>query len=247
MPETQPFVLTIAGFDPSGGAGLTADIKVMQAHRVRDLCVCTAITIQNEDQFIDCRWLSDDEIKEQLHILLYRYEIRYVKIGILPSLPLLNELLDILHAHRSDMRIIWDPVLKASAGFDFYVPSTLSGLSQIMEKIYLATPNAKEWEILQKHLPPAYLPCHIFIKSVSAADGFVEDLLLTKEGAIHGYTSSLLHGNSKHGSGCVLSSAIASALATGDDLNYAIHRARCYTRSYLLSAPGRSGTHFFAL
>lgn len=247
MSETQPFVLTIAGFDPSGSAGLTADIKVMQAHRVRDLSVCTAITIQNEDAFLNCRWLTGEEIKEQLYILLYRYPFQYVKIGILPGLPLLNELLDILLAHRSDMRIIWDPVLKASAGFDFHTPTSLSGLTQVMEKIYLATPNAREWDVLEKHLPPAYLPCHLFIKSVSAADGFVEDLLITREGIRQGYSSSLLPGYSKHGSGCVLSSAIASALASGDDLRYAIHRARCYTRSYLLSAPGRSGTHFFAL
>src|SRR5690606_20335086 len=115
------FILTIAGHDPCGGAGITSDIKTFEAHGLYGLSVCTAITVQNDIEFKACHWISTENVLSQITILFDRYPIHIVKIGIVKSWQSLKHILDKLHQLNSEVKIILDPILKASAGFNFHI------------------------------------------------------------------------------------------------------------------------------
>lgn len=79
------YILSIAGLDPSSGAGITSDIKTFEAHGLYGLSVCTAITIQNDINFKQCVWTEPAVIQSQIETLLNRFDISVVKIGIIES------------------------------------------------------------------------------------------------------------------------------------------------------------------
>ena len=85
MPKVRPYCLTIAGFDPSGGAGILADCKTFEQNKTQGLAVITANTLQTEDSFKRVDWMTDEIILEQLNLLLDRYKIRFIKIGLIVS------------------------------------------------------------------------------------------------------------------------------------------------------------------
>ena len=84
MDEKQ-YILTIAGFDPSSGAGITSDIKTFESFGLYGLSVCTAITVQNDIEFKSCTWVKETIILEQIETLFERFKIPIVKIGIIES------------------------------------------------------------------------------------------------------------------------------------------------------------------
>ena len=146
--KEHKYILTIAGHDPSGGAGLTSDIKTFEAHGLYGLSVCTAVTIQNDVDFKECIWIEKDLIISQVQTLFDRFEIPVVKIGIIKSWEILSILLDVLHTLNSEVKIILDPIIKATAGFDFHSNERQDLLDTIWEKCYLITPNYDEIQLL---------------------------------------------------------------------------------------------------
>ena len=116
----RPYVLSIAGFDPSGGAGILADIKTMEALQVQGFGVATSLTYQNENAFLGLHWISLERIIAQLKPLISIYPISVVKIGLIESPTVLQGLLNYLKENLPSVRIVWDPILRASAGFDFH-------------------------------------------------------------------------------------------------------------------------------
>jgi hydroxymethylpyrimidine/phosphomethylpyrimidine kinase len=92
MSEDRPFVLSIAGFDPSAGAGVLADVKTFEQHRVNGLAIITANTIQTANTFYKIQWTNLDFVIGSMTILFTNYEIKAVKIGIVPSLDYLKEI-----------------------------------------------------------------------------------------------------------------------------------------------------------
>ena len=75
--KERPKILTIAGFDPSGGAGILADVKTIEANKCAAFAVCTANTIQNETEFISANWIAEDEVFAQLDILLKEHQFEF--------------------------------------------------------------------------------------------------------------------------------------------------------------------------
>src|ERR1041384_969438 len=96
MEDARKFIIAIAGFDPSGGAGILADIKTAEQHSVTALGVCTAVTFQNEKRIEKIKWLSDEEVIEQLNILFEIYSVPVVKIGIVRDEKTLKTIVDFL-------------------------------------------------------------------------------------------------------------------------------------------------------
>ncbi|MFH2143981.1 MAG: bifunctional hydroxymethylpyrimidine kinase/phosphomethylpyrimidine kinase, partial [Bacteroidota bacterium] len=148
LSQIRPFVLSIAGFDPSGGAGLNADIKTFESQRVYGLSVCTSITYQNEDQFLAVDWMSYNQIIEQIDVLFEKYSIDYVKIGLIENLETLNRVIDYLKIKNQDITIIWDPILSSGTGFGFHENVNHNTLTEILNKIFLLTPNLEESKML---------------------------------------------------------------------------------------------------
>ena len=88
--KTRPKILTIAGFDPSGGAGILADIKTIEANKCLGFAVCTANTIQNENEFVSPNWITEKEVFAQLEVLMKIHTFDYVKIGLISSFEFLQ-------------------------------------------------------------------------------------------------------------------------------------------------------------
>ena len=91
MSENRPFVLTIAGFDPSAGAGVLADVKTFEQHHVFGFAINTGNTIQTEDVFYEIQWTDLTFVLKSLNTFFKKYEIKVVKIGVVPSLDYLKE------------------------------------------------------------------------------------------------------------------------------------------------------------
>src|SRR3954471_22082493 len=107
MQTLRPNVLTIAGFDPSGGAGVLADCKTFEQHAVYGLAVCTAWTVQTDDSFLNIHWLSAEQIIEQLQPLMNKFVVSACKIGIIDSLESLLEVIVFLKESNPAIQIVW--------------------------------------------------------------------------------------------------------------------------------------------
>ena len=92
MSANRPIVLTIAGFDPSGGAGILADVKTFEQHRVYGFAINTGNTIQTENEFFEMQWTDLNFVLKSLEKLFDNYSIKAVKIGIVPSLEYLKQI-----------------------------------------------------------------------------------------------------------------------------------------------------------
>ncbi len=117
---SRPYALSIAGFDPSAGAGVLADIKTFETNGVYGLGVVSALTWQNDVEFEKIEWMDCYKIIQQVSILLLRFDIKYIKIGLVESMNVLHQLIGFLKARIKYPVIIFDPVMKASAGFVFH-------------------------------------------------------------------------------------------------------------------------------
>ena len=99
--SNRPNILSIAGFDPSGGAGAIADMKTFEQHKLQGLSVITANTIQTEDKFESLNWIDEEVLFCQLNLLLDRYSIRYAKIGLVKDEVVLGRLLKRLKEQKT--------------------------------------------------------------------------------------------------------------------------------------------------
>jgi len=248
MLTSRPYALSIAGFDPSGGAGLLADCKTMEANGVYGLGVCTALTVQNDVQFEQVSWVPAATILDQARLLFARFPISCVKIGLFESLGQLPELLEWLRSQQTQMKIIWDPVLKASAGYEFHGKPSLDLVQQVCEQLVLLTPNRPEmlrlWPAASAEEAAVAVSafCPVLLKGGHAEGAVATDVLFVN-GEQHAFTVPRLPHGEKHGSGCVLSAAIVAGLAKGYSLVEACREAKEYTTAFLASNDTLLGYH----
>lgn len=249
MSLTRPYILSIAGFDPSAGAGVLADVKTFEGIGVYGLAVSTATTIQTDLAFLDCDWENISVVKKQVETLLARFTFDVIKIGIVPSLAYLNELLEFILANIPQAKIVWDPVYQSSTGYQFIEQEwNDKTLQAILQKVYLITPNANEACVFGKYESAVAAAkslakfCAVLLKGGHAEGVQSTDVLYLNSNEFH-FTNERLNGFSKHGSGCVLSSAIAAYLAKGEDLEVACSSGKKYIHSYLQSSNSLLGYH----
>lgn len=259
--QNRPNVLAIAGFDPSSGAGLTADIKTFEALKCYGFAVCTANTIQNDADFEACHWIDIETIKDQIKILFKKFSIDYVKIGIVKNWKVLEEIIDFLIEQNSTIRIILDPVLKSSSNFDFHSSNVSSSDSdwnrdnienhfeEVLKKIYLLTPNYEEIERLytdktiEETIRYISNKTNVLLKGGHRKEMLGKDELFTTEGRFFSLNPKNKKITEKHGSGCVLSSAITAQLALGFPLLKSAFRGKRYTEKVLSSNKTLLGFH----
>ena len=238
--KTQ-LVLTIAGFDPSGGAGILADIKTIHSLGAYGFAVLTANTIQNENKFIQPGWAPVRDILLQLQTISIHRSFDVVKIGLVESLEVLQTIIRRLRQLHPECRIIWDPVIKSSSGFVFHSAADREMLNEILNSVYLVTPNIPEADFLQLQNGSSY--CNVLLKGGHRSDGLSDDVLFQAKGSRTTFSSTYLDGVAKHGSGCVLSSAIATLLAKGFSLEDSCDEAKKYMNHFLVSDKGLLGKH----
>lgn len=248
MPKQRPCVLTVAGFDPSGGAGVLADIKTFEMHRVMGLAATTAITYQNEQQVEGVDWLQHEQIQRQIAVLCQRYTIATAKIGLVENLAMLACIVDTLLSCNASMRIVWDPIVQASSGFAFHAGFQQERIEALCRKLFLATPNRPEMQVLCPALPPEQGAehvaqyCSVLLKGGHNTEKVGYDTLYSN-GKQRSFRPKEHVLYPKHGSGCVLSAAIVANTAKGYPLHKACLHAKTYTTRVLVSNTTLLGYH----
>lgn len=236
---TTPEVMSIAGFDPSSGAGINADLKTFEACGAYGLGAVSSITFQNEKQYSGQQWTPLETICRQCDVLLNSHTPACIKIGLTESFNTLNALLKYLIHKLPQTKIIWDPILKASAGYIFH--SSYKSLHQILRHIHLITPNTEELKelfgttdlkTLQQICQKTH--CNILWKGGHSQTSLSTDYLITPE-AYYPYS---VHRSvyDKHGTGCILSAALTAFMAQGSDLPSACHKAQLYVSNAINSS-----------
>ena len=246
MQNLRPYVICISGFDPSGGAGILADIKTMEMHRVQGLGVCTSLTFQDEDHFSKLEWVSETSILKQLTVLTERYNPMVVKVGIIENLQLLKVITERLKEQFPDVKTVWDPVIKASSGYEFHNQIDKQLLHSILDKIDLITPNLPESKLLFGTSTPNEIAqitnCSVLLKGGHSEGNMATDILISKKEQVQ-FQHEKKQGYSKHGTGCILSSAIAANLALGKKLPEACSNSKEYIQTILTSNATRLAYH----
>ncbi len=235
-----PIALTIAGFDPCGGAGLQADLKTFQAHGVYGLSAATAITVQNTKGVAAVYPLPVGQVREQLSNLFDDFDIRVVKIGMLGS----GENAWVVAQFLKESKIkpvVLDPLIASQSGWPLNDEACLEVLQkQLISQSMLITPNTEEAARL----------CGFAVNSresmqqaAAALHRMGADYVLIKGGHLGGEESCDLlfdgedytlrcwpriDGPSPHGTGCGLAAAVAANLASGQPMSQAVASAQDY-------------------
>lgn len=249
--NSRPYVLSIAGFDPSAGAGVLADVKTFEACGTYGMGVVSALTFQNDVSFEKVEWLKLSQIIDQIKVLRERFQFDYIKIGLIESPEILYELILNLKSQVPNSKLIWDPILKASAGYEFHSETNSGLLEKIYKELYLITPNIPEMVKLgisddaKKNAGDLSLFCNVYLKGGHDEERKGVDMLFLKSaGELFYLPDEKIRAHSqKHGSGCVLSSAITANLSKGLSLEQSCGEAKKYITDFLMSNDTLLGYH----
>ena len=231
-----PRILTIAGSDSSGGAGVQADIKTITVLGGYAMSAITAVTAQNTLGVSAVEVLSPLLVAAQIEACLSDIGVDAVKIGMLGSPAIAAIVAERIAALAAP--VVFDPVMVASSGAALADPQTIAGFERLMQLATLTTPNVAELAALGGHDAMTARGIAYLAKGGDATSERVEDVLVIPGEAPLVMAGTRIHTRHTHGTGCTLSSAIALYLAKGLPLPEAVDRARLFVRSALRAAPG---------
>ena len=231
--------LSIAGSDPSGGAGIQADIKTMTANRVYAMTAITALTAQNTSGVSGIMEVTPEFLAQQLDRIFEDIFPDAVKIGMVSSAALITTIADKLTEYKAN-NIVLDPVMVATSGARLISEDAVQALKErLIPLAKVITPNIPEAEVLadmsitsaedmEKAAEKIYASygCAVLLKGGHQLND-ANDLLIGKE-VNKWFNGKRIHNPNTHGTGCTLSSAIASNLAKGYELDEAVERAKRY-------------------
>ena len=254
----QKTVLTIAGSDPSGGAGIQADLKTMEAFDVYGMSVITALTAQNTLGVSAVMNVEPAFVEKQLEAVLSDIQPDAVKIGMLPDRNIMEVVCKALDEYKIK-KVVLDPVLSSTSGTELSRNSDLEYMiKELFKRCTLITPNIPEAEKIIKSISAIcqdqsfknmyissgedmelaariisdFCGCSVLIKgghSSFAGDDSSDDLLYIMPGSRRIWlTGKRIDNSNTHGTGCTLSSAIACGLAKGMTIEKAMSLAKDY-------------------
>lgn len=236
-----PRILSIAGSDSSGGAGIQADIKTVTMLGGYAMTAITSVTAQNTLGVTAVDTLSPAMVGAQIDACTSDIGIDAVKIGMLGGAAIANLVADRLAAVR--VPVVFDPVMIATSGAALADADTIRAFERLMQLATLTTPNVPELEALGGHEGMAARGIPYLAKGGDAEGERVEDILVVPGEPPHVMAGTRIHTRHTHGTGCTLSSAIATYLGKGLPLPEAVDRARLFVRSALRAAPGFGAGH----
>jgi hydroxymethylpyrimidine/phosphomethylpyrimidine kinase len=234
---SRPVVLCLSGHDPSGGAGLQADIEALLAQGCHAAPTVTALTVQDTVDVVDFRVLDREWVVAQASRIIADRPVSAVKLGMLGSVEMVDTVIELM-ASLPGIPLVCDPVLRAGGGgslgredVGFAMRERLFPLSRI------ATPNLPEARLLADLPEGSADQCaerllphieHLLITGGHGDEAQVHNRLYSRDGQRHDFPCVRLPG-SYHGSGCTLASALAGRLALGEELVSAVRSALDYT------------------
>ena len=231
--------LTIAGSDSSGGAGIQADIKTMTANGVFAMSAITALTAQNTTGVAGIMEVSPEFLKEQIDCIFTDIRPDAVKIGMVSSAELITAIAEKLTEYHAG-NIVVDPVMVATSGAKLISDDAIDTLKErLLPMADVLTPNIPEAEVLSG------MEIRTEEDMIKAAEKFSENYhcavllkgghqlndandLLYRNGSYRWFYGKRIDNPNTHGTGCTLSSAIASNLAKGFDMDTSVERAKAY-------------------
>ena len=237
--ETMHTCLTIAGSDSSGGAGIQADLKTMLANKVFGMSAITALTAQNTTGVTDIMDVTPEFLKNQIRAVFDDIYPEAVKIGMVSSKELIHTIVEMLK-HYDAKHIVVDPVMVATSGAKLISDEAISTLKEELLPIAeVITPNIPETEVLtdmevktvedmEKAAKKIYdtYHCSVLVKGGHQLNDANDYLYNGEKGTW--FKGHRIDNSNTHGTGCTLSSAIASNLAKGYTLEESVRNAKTY-------------------
>ena len=226
----RPCVLVCAGLDPSGGAGIQADIEAISAQGAHALPLVTALTVQDNNTVHEVVAVDAGLLLRQAALLADSMPIRAVKIGIpgnRENAEAIAAIVRMLRAQRPDLPVVLDPVLASGRGDNLSRGDALAALAPLLDVATLVVPNLPEAAALRIATTGEDLPCpHVLVTGGHADGADVVNRWLSAEGRRERRWPRLR--GEFHGSGCTLASSIAARLALGDSMAQALELGQRY-------------------
>lgn len=256
--KDYPIVLSIAGSDPSGGAGIQADIKAISACGGYAATAITAVTVQNTVGVSEVEYMKPELVAAQIDAVMSDLAVDAVKIGMTGTVPIVEAIAGQLAVHPV-LYVVTDPVMVSTSKDSLTMPEAVDALcAKIFHRSYIVTPNIDEASRLAgfrirsvEDMDRAAVQlrdrygCAFLIKGgdLPAAAGEdapcivseSTDVLCDLNGLVH-ITSERVLTNNLHGTGCTLSSAIATFLGAGHPVREAVHTAVAYVHNAIAAA-----------
>lgn len=232
-------VLTIAGSDCSGGAGIQADIKTITAHKMYAMSAITALTAQNTTGVYGVLEAEASFVGQQIDCIFSDIRPDAVKIGMVSNSEIIEAIAERLIAHNAT-NVVVDPVMISTSGSPLLSETAMEALiTKLLPLGTLITPNIPEAETLcgfkihneEEMLLAAEKIAPMVAGGVLIKGGHLENTandLLYAKGQVHWFKGEKVNNSNTHGTGCTLSSAIACNLAAGQSLEESIAHAKAY-------------------
>jgi len=255
-----PVCLSIAGLDPSGGAGIVADIRTFSAFGCYPAAVLTSVTFQNTQGVFGAEHMSGASVRRQLEPVFDDFEIDTVKTGMLPTADIIALTAEVL-SEREPRNIVVDPVVRSTSGYDLIDDKALNELiGHLFPLATLVTPNLQEAERItgieirteQDFLAAAEKMLdkgaeNVLIKGGHSTDGEGDPGLAVDRfygpSGTRKFKAEFIKTTSTHGTGCTLSSAIAANLARGLGLLESVGIAKKFVTEAIRTSPGIGKGH----
>lgn len=257
-----PVCLTVAGLDPSGGAGIIADIKTFSAFGCFGAAAVASVTFQNTTGVFGAIHQTADSVRRQIEPVLDDYEVAAAKTGMLPTREIIETIAAIMR-ERSLANLVVDPVVRSTSGFDLIDDAAIEALiEQLFPLATVITPNLPEAERIARmkirneadvekaaaiilnlgaqsvlikggHL----LRAESGVRSAETEGGKAVDYLFYGD-VLEIFEAEFLETTATHGTGCTLAAAITANLALGKTLVEAVRIAKEFVNSAIRTAPG---------
>lgn len=250
-------VLIVAGSDPSGGAGIQADIKTVTALGGYAAAAITALTVQNTVTVSDVMPVPSDFVASQMLAVLADVGADSIKTGMLHSAETMNVVADVIGEANFAGEVVIDPVMVASSGAKLIDQNALETMrKKLLPAATIVTPNMPEAALLTGRPVESFEdmtaaakalldmgPDVAIVKGGHMSGDMVSDLLLTARGESLVLTRGKIETRHTHGTGCSLASALATGLAQGKRLDDAFNAAHAFVRRAIELAPGFGAGH----
>jgi hydroxymethylpyrimidine/phosphomethylpyrimidine kinase len=271
--KTPPVALTIAGFDPSGGAGVVADIKTFTAFDCFAVAAVTSLTFQNTMGVFGAAHQTAETVRAQVLPVIEDFHVAAAKTGMLPTREVIAEVARLFRETSLPAPVV-DPVVRSTSGYDLIDDEALAALvAELMPLARIVTPNIPEAEritglkiededgmrraacVMREMGARAVLVKGGHLKSRDEGTGMRDEDgrkpekmlialdLLDDEGRVTLFRGEWVETTSTHGTGCTLSAAIAACLGRGLMLEKSVETAKRFVTDAILQAPHIGGGH----
>lgn len=225
----KPRILLCGGVDPTGEAGVTADVRYAERLGAQCYTITTAVTYQNAQKFSGFMEMTDDQIKSQLAVLEQQAAPDVVKIGLITSLQQFNVICHHVRKCYPHSLIVWDPILRTSSGYDILADVDVIALQEAAASVDILLPNGYERKQILGEFTPEKAARRWQTTIICKGELQTADAIIDRAYHPDGFISESLYppiGQDRHGTGCLYGTTLAFELANGSHLQFAMSAAQ---------------------